>query len=55
MNNEESNILESVDFISEEDLLVEELDRRLSFGTSPVINWCPARMPDTPPNCGRRG
>ena len=54
MINEKNNILESVNFISEEDLLIQELDNRLSFA-QPNVSWCPVKMPDTPPNCGRRG
>ncbi len=53
------NIIESVEIISEEDLLVQELDKRLSFeGTIPYICPCVAKainVPTPSTSCGVRG
>jgi len=60
-NSEKQNIIESVNFISEEDLMVQELDKRLSFdmvALSVCVKacdeyWCKSLNPDT--SCGIRG
>jgi len=36
----ETNIIESVEFLSEEDLMVAELDKRLSFVSVPGVCDC---------------